>query len=119
LETQTNTIDLTQFFGTTQYWRTQPMFAPKLVHTDGVQYFADTAGAYWFLDIVATEGYELHKKNPFMSINMEVADGKAVIAFEDGDLNTLKIKKIAMTDCPSGIYTFFLADNVFMLTSEY
>ena len=117
METQAKTIDLSQFCGTSQYWKTSPF--SSMVHTDGVQYLADEAGAYWFLDIMASEGIALHKKEPFMSINMEVADGKALIVFEDGDLKTLKIKKIGYTDCPSGIYTFFLADNVLMLTSEY
>ena len=112
------TLDLSQFYGTTQYHRTF-MFNPKLVHTDGVQYFAETAGAFWFLDIVATEFYPLTKKEPFLAINMQVENGKAFIAVEDGDLKTLKTKKIEHTDCPDGIYCFYLTDNVLMLTSEY
>jgi hypothetical protein len=112
------TLDLSQFTGTEAYHRTF-MFNPKLVHTDGVQYFAETAGAYWFLDIVATEFYPLTKTEPFLAINMQVEDGKAFIAVEDGDLKTLKTKKIEHTDCPTGIYCFYLTDNVLMLTSEY
>jgi hypothetical protein len=95
------------------------MFTPKLVHTDGVQYFAETAGCFWFLDIVATEVYPLTKKEPFLAINMLVEDGQAKIAVEDGDLGLLFSKHIAHTDCPSGLYEFFLTDNVLMLTSEY
>ena len=117
----TTTLDLSQFYGTENYYRTNPIFAKDMVHTDGVQYFADNAGngAYWFLDIVATEYFPMLKKEPFLSINMQVEDGKAVIAVEDGDLKTLKIKKIEHTDCPTGIYQFFLTDNVLMLSSEY
>jgi len=111
-------LDLSQFYGTTQYHRTF-MFTPKLVHTDGVQYFAETAGCFWFLDIVATEVYPLTKKEPFLAINMLVEDGQAKIAVEDGDLGLLFSKHIAHTDCPSGLYEFFLTDNVLMLTSEY
>jgi hypothetical protein len=116
---QTQTIDLSQFFGTSQYWRTQPMFAPKLVHTDGVQAFADQAGAYWFLDIIATEVYELHKSEPFIGLTLSVDDGKARIVANDGDDKLVFDKKIDYTDCPAGKYHFFLCDNVFMLTSEY
>ena len=112
------TLNLSQFCGTTQYHRTF-MFTPKLVHTDGVQYFAETAGCFWFLDIVATEVYPLTKKEPFLAINMLVEDGQAKIAVEDGDLGLLFSKHIAHTDCPSGLYEFFLTDNVLMLTSEY
>ena len=72
METQ---LDLNSFTGTESYWKTC-LFAPKLVHTDGVQYFADHANAYWFLDIVATEFYPLTKTEPFLAINMQVEDGK-------------------------------------------
>ena len=112
-------LDLSQFTGTENYYMTNRMFAPDMVHTDGVQYFAETANAYWFLDIVATEYFPMLKKEPFLAINMQVVDGKAFIAVEDGGLKTLKTKKIEHTDCPSGFYCFYLTDNVFMLTSEY
>jgi hypothetical protein len=112
------TLNLSQFTGTEAYHRTF-MFNPKLVHTDGVQYFAETAGCYWFLDIVATEFYPLTQFEPFLAINMLVENGKAKIAVEDGDINLMKTKLIEHTDCPDGLYEFFLTDNVLMLTSEY
>ena len=111
-------LDLSQFTGTEAYHRTF-MFTPKLVHTDGVQYFADTAGCYWFLDIVATEFYPLLKKEPMLSIYLMVHNGKATISVQDGDLNILKTKDIPHTDCPDGEYAFYLIDDVLMLTSEY
>ena len=116
------TLDLSQFTGTEAYHRTF-MFTPKLVHTDGVQYFAETAGCYWFLDIVATEIYPLTKKEPFISIKLIVgsnqSDTDAVIVATDGDENVIFRKLIPHTDCPVGVYEFFLTDNVLMLTSEY
>ncbi len=113
----TNKLDLSQFYGTENYYQTNPIFAKGLVHTDGVKYFADTAGCYWFLDIIATEAFPLQE--PFMSINLLVKDGKAKIEVEDGDLKTLVAKDIEHTDCPDGLYKFFLTNNVLMLTSEY
>lgn len=117
----TTKLDLSQFYGTENYYRTNPIFAKDMVHTDGVKYFADNAGngAYWFLDIIATEVFPLLKKEPFMAINLLVEDGKAKIAVEDGDLKTLLAKQIDYTNCPDGLYEFFLTDNVLMLTSEY
>jgi hypothetical protein len=112
------TIDLSQFYGTSQYHRTF-VFNPKLVHTDGVQSFAEQGGCFWFLDIVATEIYPLTKKDPFLAINLKVEDGEATIGVEDGDLKLLFSKHIAHTDCPNGLYEFFLTDDVLMLTSEY
>jgi hypothetical protein len=114
----TNKLDLSQFTGTEAYHRTF-LFNPNLVHTDGVQYFAETAGCYWFLDIVATEFYPLLAKEPFISIYLMVFDGQAKITVQDGDLNIIKKKSISHTDCPDGEYSFYLTDNVLMLTSEY
>lgn len=111
-------LDLSQFYGTEAYHRTN-MFVPQLVHTDGVHYFANEAGAWWFLDIVASEHYPLMKKEGFISIKLHVNDGKADIVAEDGDLNVLAKKHLAFTDCPSGDFNFFLVDNVLMLTQEY
>ena len=116
------TLNLSQFTGTEAYHRTF-LFNPNLVHTDGVQYFADTAGCYWFLDIVATEIYALTKQEPFISIKLIVgsnaSDTDAVIVATDGNEDVIFRKLIPHTDCPVGVYEFFLTDNVLMLTSEY
>lgn len=112
------TIDLSQFYGTENYHKTF-LFNPNLVHTDGVQYFANEAGAFWFLDIVATEIYPLSKKEPFIVITLKANDGKATITADDGNDKRVFQKKISYTDCPDGEYRFYLADNVLMLTSEY
>ena len=114
----TNKLDLSQFTGTEAYHRTF-LFNGDLVHTDGVQYFADTAGCYWLLDIIATEIFPLTEHEPFLSIQFAVEDGIGDICVEDGDCKVLKQKHIAHTDCPDGLYKFFLTDNVLMLTSEY
>jgi len=116
------TIDLSQFYGTSQYHRTF-VFNPKLVHTDGVQSFAEQGGCFWFLDIVATEIYPLLAKEPFIGINLIVgsvdSDTDAVIVATDGNEDVIFRKMIEHTDCPVGVYEFFLTDDVLMLTSEY
>lgn len=114
----TTKLDLSQFTGTENYYPTFP-FTHKLVHTDGVQYFAEQAGCFWFLDIVATEIYPLTKKEPFLVIELKADGSEATIAVIDDDLGLLFSKHIAYTACPSGLYKFFLTDNVLMLTSEY
>ena len=116
------TIDLSQFCGTEQYHKTF-LFNPNLKHTDGVQYFAETAGCYWFLDIVATEIYALTKQEPFISIKLIVGSNEsntdAVIVATNGDENVIFRKLIPYTDCPVEVYEFFMTDDVLMLTSEY
>ena len=116
----TTKLDLSQFYGTENYYRSC-IFAPKMVHTDGVQYFAENAGngAFWFLDIVATEIFPMLKTEPFLVIGLRVEDSSATIFVENGDCKNLKTRKIEHTDCPDGDYKFFLTDNVLMLSSEY
>ena len=109
--------DLQNFTGTESWYRHNLMY--ETVYTDGVKYFADTAGAHWFLDIVDTELFPLQKEHGFLSITMTVANEQASIVATDGDLTTLWNKDITFTDCPAGEYRFFFTDNVLLLTSEY
>lgn len=111
------TSDLAQFTGTEQY-HFNPLY-PKLKYTDGVKFFAQKAGAYWFLDIVGTELHPHSSKHPFMSINLIVEDSAASIEADDGNGGWLYDRFVEFTDCPAGKYRFFLIDGVFMLTSEY
>jgi hypothetical protein len=111
-------LDLSQFYGTENYYKTF-LFNPHLKHTDGVQYFAEKAGAFWFLDIIATEIYPKTKNEPFIVITLTVNDGKAKILADDGNDKRIFQKNVSYTDCPDGEYRFYLADNVLMLTSEY
>jgi len=111
-------LDLSQFYGTEKYHRTF-VFNGSLVHTDGVQYFAEQAGAFWFLDIIATEIHPKSKNEPFIVITLSVNDKKAKIVADDGNDKRIFQKNVSYTDCPDGEYRFYLADNVLMLTSEY
>ena len=108
--------DLQQFTGTCSYYA---HWLRPLVYTDGVQYFAERAGAYWFLDIVATEIMEVHRREPFVSICMKVENDRAVITADDGNENLLWSRAIEWTDCPAGEWRFYLCDNVLMVPSEY
>jgi hypothetical protein len=109
--------DLSNFTGTENWYRHNLMH--DTVYTDGVKYFAEKAGAYWFLDIVDTELFPLQKKEGFLSITMTVANEQASIVATDGNLTTLWNKEISFTDCPDGEYRFYFTDNVLLLTSEY
>jgi hypothetical protein len=117
------TIDLSGFIGTSAYHRSS-LFS-KMVHTDGVESFCNQAHAYWFLDICSTEIHPLLDKEFFLSIELDVFNHQefgsrhAIIMVTDGDENHMLTKFIEFTDCPVGKYTFFMTDNVLMLTQEY
>jgi hypothetical protein len=110
-------IDLSGFCGTSAYHRSS-LFS-KMVHTDGVESFCNQAHAYWFLDICACEIHPILEKEYFLAIKLIVVNGTAQIDVTDGDDNPVLLKEIEFTDCPQGVYDFFLTDNVLMLTSEY
>ena len=114
---------LDMFTGTENWYRHS--LNRKVLYTDGVKHFAMSAGAYWFLDILATEGYELHgiHSEYFLSITMTVANRTAIIVITDGNEKQIFSKDIPFTDCPNGIWKFFMIDDVqhstILLTSEY
>lgn len=116
--TETNLVaELRQFTGTTQY-HYNPLY-PWMQYTDGVKYFANKAGAYWFLDVVGTELRNLTKKEQFMTVDYIVRDGKGQILVTDGNDTVLWNRSSIFTDTPEGVYRFFLQHNVFMLNTEY
>lgn len=112
--------NLKQFTGTENVYN--HALNQSLSYTDGVRFFARNAGggAYWFLDIVATEYKPLTKTHDFLSIALSV-DEKSVgrITVTDGNDNVIAKKYIDYTDCPTGKWQFFLTNNVLLLTSEY
>jgi hypothetical protein len=111
---------LSQFIGTKLWFR--HILNRQLLYTDGVQFFAESGGghgAYWFLDIVATEYWQLLTKQPFISICLTVKGEQANIEVTNGNNKVLKTREIKYTDMQEGDWKFFLTDNVLMLPSEY
>ena len=115
--TQDLASNLHQFTGT-ENWYMHP-FNRNMTYTDGVKYFAEVAGAYWFIDIVATEVFPLQKLEPFITLTLTVNDNKAVIEATDGNEHKLWHKPIPFTDCPSGEWKFYFIDHILLLHSEY
>jgi hypothetical protein len=113
--------NLAQFTGTEQ-WHFNPMYR-WMNYTDGVQYFAQTAGggAYWFLDIIGTELRKYTPIEPFIQVKLIVkGDRTAVIEADDGnDCPPFYTRELEFTDCPEGTWRFYLIDGVLLLPSEY
>ena len=110
---------LAHYYGTEGYFF-NPLYR-WMKYTDGVKFFADNAGNgfYWGLDIIGTELRQLAKVEEFLSIKLIVSDDRAVLAVDDGNDNLLYTKHIQYTDCPEGIWKFYLINDVLMLPSEY
>tara|TARA_R110001599_G_scaffold237062_1_gene436480 strand:- start:55 stop:462 length:408 start_codon:yes stop_codon:yes gene_type:complete len=124
--------ELTQFYGTENYYAHKlPLCNEELILTDGVKYWAEKVGesGYCFLDIVLTEimphiNDPENNKGPypiqnFACVELDVIDGKADIRFGDGSGETRVWKKIKLTDCPAGTWSFWIEGGVMLLPSEH
>lgn len=123
MSTETAPTDLAanlKMFQGTDTWFRHPL-CHNFLYTDGVKFFAEHCGngAYWFLDIIATEVAELQETEEFLSIHLIVKDDKALIFVSDGNGRDLYEKAIDYTDAPVGTWKFFLTNNVMLLPSEY
>lgn len=108
---------LRQFTGS-EYWFRHGLNR-DVTYTDGVAFFAENAGAYWFLDIVVTELYPLLLAEDFLIVVLHVEGSKAKITADDGNGNVLWSRSIDWTSCPEGEWKFFFTNNVLLLPSEY
>lgn len=116
--------ELAHYTGSEKFYRHG--LARKVVYTEGVKHFADKAGAYWFLDILATEVYDLVRKGEeFVTVEMTVSNESAKIIAGDGNGKDLWSRKIVFTDCPPGTWKFYFSPcgqdgtSIIMLPSEY
>ncbi|NOT83762.1 MAG: hypothetical protein HOP02_03055 [Methylococcaceae bacterium] len=87
-----------------------------------MQCFAESGGgqgAYWLLDIIATEYWLLLKNEAFLVISVTVEGNAAKIEVSNGNGRVLKSRAIEYTDLQAGLWKFYLTDNVLLLPSEY
>jgi hypothetical protein len=111
--------ELRQFTGTTQWFRHG--LNRKVLYTEGVQYLAEQARAYWLVDEIAlAQGHVAPVKATLFQVwDLTVKNSAAALTCEDGNGNTVYSKQIEFTDFPEPGIRFFFADNVLMLLSEY
>ena len=112
--------DLGQFTGTAQWYRHG--LNRSLLYTDGVQYVAEKAGAYWLVDEIAlAQAYVPQvKAEAFQLWRLTVKeDSTATLACEDGNGNSVYAKEIPFTDFPKQGIRFYVSNSVIMLPSEY
>jgi hypothetical protein len=101
-----------------EHWYRHPLVRSCL-YTDGVQTFAEMAGAYWFLDIVATEVLPFQKRQEFILVTMTVTGSAARIVADDGNGKSFWSRDIDFTDCPEGEWKFYVINNTVLVPSEY
>lgn len=112
--------DLRQFTGTENYHK---HWSGRIMHTDGVEYLAEKAGAYWLIDLIASHQRKRVAALPFQAWELKVDRTRTPMAVaecrEDNGLPAVVRQKIEYTDFPLGGIKLFLCDGVLMLPSEY
>ena len=112
---------LPNFYGTEAYYRYSPQFRNFLL-TDGAKYLAESADAYWLVDLFASH-LPSYQAEGFAVLYLKVNGGKATAQIEDGNGKVLKKQKIEYTDFPLDqivLYCVQQDDNfVILLPSEY
>ena len=127
---------LRSHYGSETLYRHPPM--RRFTYTEGVRAFAESAGggAHWHLDIIATESdiARALRSEGFLVVDLDVSpEGGATITVAsdkrgDGAYEGVAFfRDISWTDCPPGLWDFYLATNeldegevaTLLLTSEY
>jgi hypothetical protein len=110
--------DLAQFTGSETVYRHS--IARQILYTEGVQYVAERAGAYWLLDEIA-----LNQARPeiaaeaFQLWALTVTGSRAQLRCEDGNDNVVFSKDIDFTDFPLPTIKIYVANRTILLPTEY
>ena len=110
---------MSHFTGSTCLYHHPTYDTPK--YTDGARYFFQNAGggAYWLLDLIATEPAIRKQAQDFAFITLDVKENKARLFVTDGNEKQVYERHIEYTDCPAGVWKFYWTDDVLMVSSEY
>jgi len=105
--------DLSQFYGTTQYFRISPL----LVLTDGMKYLCDSCECYWLADICASiltdkkiAAY-CKRQSPVVVRIVKTDKGGAVVSIGANPKKPVYTQEIEGADFPLESYEFYMGDN--------
>ena len=122
---QLDTSILAGFTGSDTFTKFSPLFRALL--TDGAEYVAEQAGAFWLMDIIGSY-QRILRNQPFQVWKLQpnkTTDG-ALVVCEDGNKNVLVQQRIKYTDFPfinGEEFVLWACDNgdgvTIMLPSEY
>jgi hypothetical protein len=104
--------------GSTRWFR---HWTRRLVYTEGVQYLAEKANAYWLIDLVVSWCPHPNLRNEeFVVWKLIVKPDRTATAIaNDGNGRELARQDISLTDFPLDKVSLYLTDNTLLLPSEY
>jgi len=111
-------LNLAQFTGTAHWYK----HLSGMLYTDGVEYVAEHAGAYWWIDLVGSYQYGKVAKMPFqvwtLTVDLEKQTAVATMK-EDSHTPVLIRQEIEFTDFPLAKFECWVCDGTMLLKSEY
>lgn len=113
--------DLAQFTGTENYYQHS---LRRFVYTDGVQHVAETGGAYWLVDAIASYQPKL-LTDPMLQqfqhwiLEVDLDNQKAQLICQRDNDDVVLTQDIEFTDFPLAQIRFYVVAGVLMLPSEY
>lgn len=113
---------LCQFYGTEAYHAWSPLFR-NFVLTDGTQYLAENAGAFWLMDLFASH-YSVFRPEGFAVLRLERTGDTFTATITDGNDHILATQDQIHSDFPLDEIELFAAPAdgglwVIMLPGEY
>lgn len=96
-------------------------------YTEGVQFLAETANAFWLLTDSSVMGKSLLHKSYFITVDFKRLTAKekeeigydAIISYSDGNGLVFTTQKYHLTDFPLDELRLFFVDGTLMLPNEY
>ena len=119
MKTKAEILKTLPHFTGTQKWYPWSVLT-RLLLTDGTHYLAESCGAYWLMDTIAS--YQARGKltgEAFQVWTLTVTDSEALLICTDGNDNELIRQEIPYTDFPLDKITLWCVDGVILLPSEY
>lgn len=111
---------LRRFTGSEQFYRHERWRNGAVVLTEGAQFLADHAGAYWLIDaIVSWQCKRKVSSEPFQAWTLtRNDDGSAVVSATDGGERVIAHQTILFTDFPLPEITLYFENDTIALPSE-
>jgi hypothetical protein len=106
------------FTGTENYY----VHPSGMRYTDGVKYLADTAKAYWLLDVIASwqpQALRDSSLREFQLWELHVKDGRATIVCSRDSEDVALRQRINFTDFPQPYVKLYVEGGVILLPSEH
>lgn len=111
--------ELRYFSGSEQFYY-HPLFK-SYAYTEGVQYLAQEAQSYWFLELIFShQSLPKAKEQAFQAWCLKrKEDYSATITLEDGNKNPVLGFNLPFTDFPLNEITLWFVGETLLLPSEY